>query len=447
MNSETPGRVLVLTVGTGDLNRLDETVLAPFRKSIAQGAWSQIVLLPSSATAENANMVGEEISQTIVIVRPLRDDGAEDDADRCFSHFDSVIDELRSNGIAPESIEVDFTRGTKAMSAALVLAAYRHGIPLLRYITGTRDERGQVVTGGEIVRDFPIRRISSARRLDLAADLMCHGNFAAVLRLLPDPDHAFAKVSTMRDERAGLRCARALAAFFSEWDRLDYRAAANGLGKRSAQVPQAAPKNWNRFTPPDAAVAWVKDLAKGMSGANNKERSLYCRMLAVDLLANAERRLRDRQLEDAFVRVYRVAELVGQASLFGHGVDSEKVPGDRSELRELREELAREGRQPFAKRADGTVPLGRENVARLLTIMKDPIGEYLTRIAGELPFGRRNNSILVHGFEARAPEISRIDAGLEKLRDLARRSFESSGKFDEVLEVARTPAFDRQGAR
>ena len=39
------GRTLVMTVGTGDVNRIEDTLLTPLRKSIATDAWNAVVLL------------------------------------------------------------------------------------------------------------------------------------------------------------------------------------------------------------------------------------------------------------------------------------------------------------------------------------------------------------------------------------------------------------------
>jgi hypothetical protein len=113
--------------------------------------------------------------------------GVEDDADACFAHFDSVLAALRNQGMPAESLLVDFTRGTKAMSAALVLAAIRHDLPQLRYISGgKRDERGMVVPGTEIVAEVHTTIAMARKRLDDACRFLQHGNFAAVLQTVPE---------------------------------------------------------------------------------------------------------------------------------------------------------------------------------------------------------------------------------------------------------------------
>ena len=96
-------------------------------------------------------------------IEALPGPGMENDADACFSHFDGVLDGLRRQGYTSDRIVADFTRGTKAMSAALVLAAVRHELSVLRYIQGERDGQGLVLAGREKVESFPIQRITMRR--------------------------------------------------------------------------------------------------------------------------------------------------------------------------------------------------------------------------------------------------------------------------------------------
>jgi hypothetical protein len=66
---------------------------------------------------------------------------------------------FRKRGLRPEQVYVDYTRGTKAMSAAADYVAIDLELAGVSYITGDADERGQVITGTE--------RLLSFRPLDL----------------------------------------------------------------------------------------------------------------------------------------------------------------------------------------------------------------------------------------------------------------------------------------
>ena len=124
------GRILVMTVGTGDLERLEETLLTPLRKSIATDHWARVILLPSGVTEAFAQRLQKGLEGVEVVVRALPE-GDENDADRAYAHFNAVLAEALVE-TSPDRVAVDFTRGTKAMGAALVLASARHEIPRLR---------------------------------------------------------------------------------------------------------------------------------------------------------------------------------------------------------------------------------------------------------------------------------------------------------------------------
>ena len=216
------GRALIMTVGTGDVDRVEETLFTPLRKSIATEAWVRVVLLPSRVTEEFARALQDQINGAEVDVAPLPA-GDENDADAAYAHFDHILATVLED-TAPEDVVVDFTRGTKAMSAALVLAATRRAVPRLRYVTGRRDRRGMVEPGSEQVREIRATAVDGHRRLDLAREHMRRGAFAAVANALPDPDAPLARLYP-DDFLHAARAVRTTARFYAAWDRLDYASA------------------------------------------------------------------------------------------------------------------------------------------------------------------------------------------------------------------------------
>ncbi|TXL82054.1 TIGR02710 family CRISPR-associated protein [Vineibacter terrae] len=423
------GRALVLTVGTGDRNNLEGSLLAPLRKSIETGEWDTVVLLTSTLTAANAAALDPARCYDI---RPLPQAGLEDDADACFRHFDAVIETLRRGGCAPQDILVDFTRGTKAMSAALVLAAMRHELPRLRYITGERSSVGSVVPGAEIIREVPASKVADRRRVDLACGLMRQGAFTAAADLLPDPDAPLAVGLIEASEIGALRAMRAMARAFAAWDRLDYRAEAV---RDLAIDTDALPAAWKLLVPPPSVRAWIRTLADQPDQADSAAMARWLRLLSIDLLANAGRRVRHGQFEDALVRAYRVLELVGQARLFDLGIDSSRVPADDPDVIALRQR-----RRDISESRGGTVSLAREAAASLLKQKKDPLAQRLLQLGNSEALGvrSRNLSVLNHGFTAQALR----DHGawrrlLETLEDLLRHDHADDAAFRRDQETVR----------
>ena len=410
--------ILICTVGTGNIDQLRESLLEPLKMSIRKGEWRRVILLPSQLTKDNAVKLREDVGDVPIEIKELPQAGMEDDADACFAHFDGVLARLRAEGLPAESVLVDFTRGTKAMSAALVLAAVRHDLPQLRYISGgKRDGRGMVVPGTEIVAEVHTTIATARKRLDDAAGFFRHGNFAAVLEVLPDPGSAAAPFwpAELADVVGALR---AVAAFAAAWDRLDYKCA--------CQIPLPLggplPSPWDVFLPPPPVRAHVTELSQSLPD-DNRPRAAQLRLVVTDLLANGERRLRDHQYEDAIIRGYRVLELVGQIRLFEHDLASDALPPDHPVVKAYQEELLADKKQVPLEEKDGKYLAPRMKVARLLKRLGDPVAKQLLKLGdraeGQVALSKRNYSIWIHGFEAIAgsdPEPIRVLFGeLEKL--------------------------------
>lgn len=416
--------VLFLSVGAGDPARLEETLYAPISRSISTGSFQRIVLLPSQATLPNARELRKRHAQHEMYVRPLPAHGAENDADACYNHFESVIAEL---GVpSPDNMAVDITRGTKAMSAALLLAAFRHRIARVRYVEGDRDPANPavIVPGTERVRDVHADVALKHRTLDDARLLFRRGDFAAASDLLRphDRDPAVAAIISIAD-------------FYSAWDRLDYRSA------DEIHLAPDVPSAWQSAVPSDRARQWVRQLAQPFPDDQDQSYpSLMAgrlRLLIVDLLANGERRIAHCQFEDALLRAYRILEMLGQARLFDKGLDSARLPPDNPAVRKLQTRRPRKRSAGFGANPDGTLNAGRELVARLLKRLGDPLAPKLLEVGKRDPLrvANRNRSVLIHGYQAVGPSNrEHLDALYGQLVDLLR---EDRSDVDENLKIAR----------
>ena len=412
------GNVLVLTVGTGDREALEESLLKPLAKSIDEGKWCEVFLLPSSLTEGFADRLAERFPDLPVRIEPLPEPNMENDADACYGHFDAVLGELLKDYEAM-SVTVDFTRGTKAMSAALVLAAVRRDIPQLRYVWGERDKRGMVVAGTERIGRFATERVTARRRIDAAKRLMGHGNFAAALDLMPDPSGQSSKPlpKSLHDETTVLW---RQAEFYAAWDRLDY-------AKADRLASEARPED-----DLSDAVPWVRHLAQAPKKEDHASMARWLRAIACDLLENGRRRIQDRHFEDALLRAYRILELVGQFRLFDRGIDSASVDPDLEAVRYLREKLKKKGSQDFGTGRDGRLTAPRDLAARLLKRLGDPLGAELLKFDekhGGIDAKKRNHSILIHGFETEAKSDSELSLNslYDALDELLRKAEPRAG--------------------
>ena len=403
--------VLVLTVGTGNMDAPEESLLKPLAKSIDEGEWCKVFLLPSSVTKGFAARLAERFPDLSVQIEPLPEPNMENDADACYGHFDKVLSQLLENYEAT-SVTVDFTRGTKAMSAALVLAAVRRDIPRLQYVWGERDNRGMVVAGMERIEQFATERVTARRRIDAAKRLMDHGNFAAARDLMSDRSGQSGErlPKSLHDETTMLR---RQAEFCAAWDRLDY-AEADRLASEARPEDDLSDE-----------ARWVSDLAQAPKKKDHASMARWLRAIACDLLENGRRRIQDQHFEDALLRAYRILELVGQFRLFDHGIDSASIDPNLEAVSRLKKKL-KKGSQDFGIGQDDRLTAPRELAARLLRCLEDPLGDELLKFDekhGGIDAKERNHSILIHGFEAKAKShsASSFHSLYEALEELLRK--------------------------
>ncbi len=381
------GAALVLTIGTGNKERLEETLYTPLTKSIRDGEWREIVLLPSQVTEGVAEVLKQRFPNLRVNMYSLPGKNMENNADACFAHFNDVLGKLLKE-YKREEILIDFTRGTKGMSAALVLAAVRHNIPQMRYIGGPRDKHGAVIPGKEEIANLDAVQATGRRLLDDARHLLRQGDFAAMPKLL----------SNLSNLPEGLQQEGAVllerAEFYGAWDRLAYREAAE-LGKAFSEKSAL-----------HDAVDWTRKLADAPERSNHSDMSRWLKKVACDLLENGRRRVRDHHFEDALLRAYRVLELIGQFRLFHRGYDTSSIDPEDTLVKKLEERLKKRKSHGFGENGKGKYTAARAIAARFLEHIGDPLGRPLFDF-GEKTYGgftatQRNHSILVHGFEAAA---------------------------------------------
>ena len=288
-------------------------------------------------------------------------------------------------------VVVDFTGGTKCMSAAIGIQASRWPC-VFSYVGGSERTKagvGIVVSGAEkivhqanpwdalghqAVDDFVVL-------FDRYAFLAAANVAAATMRRVSRPDR-----------KRELSSLEQLAKALDAWDRFDHTTCKNLLESvsKSANDLRAALSP----TRGDRVLAGSAQLVTHLGQLGQAQPP--SRHHVLDLLANAKRRKDEGRFDDAVARLYRALEAIAQVALKeGHGVEStEKV-----QLEKVPEAL----RTTWAARAnEGVVALGLQDVYALLAALGDPVGQKFhgAGLSGpKSPLLARNRSILAHGFE------------------------------------------------
>lgn len=367
------------------------SLYSPLERSMRQAKASVIWLLPSQKSEHHALHLQTELADLPIRVAPALPADAEENPDACFAYFVSQVREIIASDAKPSEIVMDYTRGTKTMSAAALMAALSNGIDRFAYVSGERGENNLVIPGKEKVREFSAAYIAAHREMELAERLMKLQRYSAIETVLSCADRRYPE-----ELRPASRHLAACAAFWDAWDRLDYQAAS------SLAMAAGTGEAW--FTPSEAACRAVTVL----SAERPKEPSL-CHFptwaLVFDVLENARRRMAQGQYEDALIRIYRGLELMGQAELYRFGITTEGADPNRDEIRRWIDYRRKEGKGiPEINPKRGGYELGKDMTGSLLKALKSPLANDLNNFDEKRDFKAkfRNTSLLIHGFSIKA---------------------------------------------
>lgn len=341
------------------------------------------------------------------IVPKARDEGVDLDAGRYDlfelpdgQDLEICLDRLRQ--LTPEVMKwaargrnfrvvVDFTGGTKCMSASVGLQASRWPC-IFSYVGGrerSKDGVGIVVSGAEkvVYQANPWDALGHQAVEDFVVLFDQHAYVAAAKVAY------VAKAHVSRPDRGSeLAVLEQLANAFDAWDRFDHQSSRKTFDtiKKSANNLRAVLGT----SKGDRVLDGVARLAEHLGALCGS--ATPSRHHTLDLLANAKRRKDEGRIDDAVARLYRAIEAVAQVALkHRHGFEStEKVPLERLP------DMLRPEWTPRAK--DGIVALGLQDAYRLLESLKDPLWEKFRSAAlngTKSPLIARNRSILAHGFD------------------------------------------------
>ncbi len=390
---------MVITVGVG--RGIEHAIALSIRNSNP----NYIVFLVTEQSEKTLGKIEQEAKGLDITLPPyetelIRD---ENDAELAYKATVNAIRKLGEKGIMPSDITVDYTTGSKPMSAGALYAAIMEGCAEIVYVTGQRDENGRVIPGTERFLTAVPNLLMARRILMEAVRLFNAWQFTAAKQLIDQFLQPFPKdkVAQLFPELDGLR---KLCAAYQAWDAFDHIAAQ----KAFEEVDRQTMERWS----PDGRVkrnkGWVNKLARKLGAQNPAER--LCEELLVDLWANALRRLTEGRFIDAVARLYRLFELIAQLRLWHQygintsDVDTSKLPeSERAKLECYRNEK-------------GKVQIPLRASYELLEALGDEIGKAWSQPRLRDALSARNNSIAAHGLEPVTEEVaSKLKEAIEPI--------------------------------
>lgn len=374
-------KALIVTVG------ISENVENAIFKSLTHHNPGIVLFLVSKASKSTLERsIGDK---KIVDLYPHRIyEVEEEDISGVYFRCKEAIDELLKNGFDSSEIYVDFTSGTKVMSAVLASLALLYGLASLTYVTGKRDQNGKVIRGSEIVLGLRPLDILLDMEMRKVIEFITIYQYKAALQIIT----RIKEYGVLFDEEKQKRIEELehLIRGMQSWDLFDHKTALEELKKLDSRLNEQ--------------IEWLKSLrdeivmhAKKMPELKGK---LPTPKLIVDICANADRRAQEGNYDDGIARLYRGIEMVAQYELIRRfklnpsNIDLDEIGNRRADLKL---------RYKSIKESSGIIQLGLlecfellceldpdSEIAKIYTAKKEDMKKYLSF---------RNNSILAHGFE------------------------------------------------
>ncbi|SPD72995.1 conserved hypothetical protein [uncultured Desulfobacterium sp.] len=262
----------------------------------------------------------------------------------CYRAACRCIDRVKKAGVSLEDVMVDYTGGTKVMTAALVMATA--GYPFkFNYVGGERrnkDGVGTVIDGHEkMFEEMSPWSIFAEEERRKVVTLFNQGNFSAVIEVI----NFFDREPPLQI-RNYFRFVNPIADGFLNWDQFNHKAAfrrlSEGFEALAGYISVYDDSALKEFmVNVQSGMAFVGRIIEETDGMKR-----YHRIIITDLLNNAKRRISDRRYDDAAARIYRALELYGQI-IFQEvaGCHNDRVPQEAIP-EHLRKEFCRKYRDP-----------------------------------------------------------------------------------------------------
>lgn len=315
-----------------------------------------------------------------------------EDLVHCYEKASELAVGIEKQGVASKDVVVDYTTGTRTMTAALVLATITKGYKF-SYVGGkerTKEGLGIVVSGTEEIKTalspWQILYVEERKKIAL---------FFNSYQFSESRDVADRLAKSLGEEyRAIYKCLSELIEGYRLWDSFKHDSAFPCFEEGMKKLP-----NYLKVKNDSVLSEFLKGLGsnlsflKNMRNKTNGFKELHF-TLVFDLFHNAKRRANEGKYDDAIARLYRALEMIGQIEFkekFGcetSDVKSHKLPES------LREEMEKKHTAH-----DGKIKIPLFDTFRLLKEKESIFGRLFFEREEEMKkiLATRNNSILAHG--------------------------------------------------
>ena len=319
---------------------------------------------------DNDEFILDEDYQIVII-------NAIDDLNTCFEAYESKIWELDYEDDNDYDIIMDYTSGTKTMSAAMASCGMFYSKDLIS-VGGDRST-GEVSRGTEIINYQNIYKIYDKFALMRTRNNFNANRFRACIDIL----NYIVDLNIHKDSLMHLCKA------YYAWDNMDFEDAYEHLRKVNLnQVEFMEVKNDIKFN--------LKALGNIINSKSVNLKNCY---ILASLINNSIRRSEEFKYDDAIARLYRSFELIAQIELTKYNIKSSDIDVSVLKQNNVSDEFIMDLEKT---REDGKIRIGLEKDFLLLNELGNDLGKYYVENESKIKNLTRkmNNSILAHGLDS-----------------------------------------------
>lgn len=311
-----------------------------------------------------------------------------DNLDQALAKIDAALSAELNKG---HQVTMDYTGGTKTMTAAMVLAASAHENVALQFMVGKRPDLVQVEAGTEKPIRMPDEMIGLNRTFSATRAFTKQRNYSAARSVISNAKLNLKKMQKSKPPKSWNRRIDSWERWLSmmvAWDKFQH-----GEAIKIFEAEYKKDVFWAKKFEEDGSATRLRDLSK-----SEKKPSP---VLAEDLWLNAIRRANLGLYDDAVARLYRLSEVAVQSRLlWEHNIDTARV--DQGQLTKKEQERA-EKRTDYKGEFYFILPLMRAlEVLSRLSPNDGIVTNWPRKDNGEFVTPKwqsdRNRSILAHGF-------------------------------------------------
>lgn len=319
---------------------------------------------------DNDEFILDEDYQIVII-------NAIDDLNTCFEAYESKIWELDYEDDGDYDIIMDYTSGTKTMSAAMASCGMFYSKDLIS-VGGDRST-GEVSRGTEIINYQNIYKIYDKFALMRTRNNFNANRFRACIDIL----NYIVDLNIHKDSLLHLCKA------YYAWDNMDFEDAYEHLRKVNLnQVEFMEVKNDIKFN--------LKALGNIINSKSVNLKNCY---ILASLINNSIRRSEEFKYDDAIARLYRSFELIAQIELTKYNIKSSDIDVSVLKQNNVSDEFIMDLEKT---REDGKIRIGLEKDFLLLNELGNDLGKHYVDNESKIKnlTRKRNNSILAHGLDS-----------------------------------------------